>query len=112
MAVRMEAATAQMAFCGPRRLRLSSDRQLNRSPPCRAASGFTSGMLLGYAAYMFVHHATHHFAIQPGDWLYKARVRHMAHHYHDNAHFGPKPCRQCFRRRSRLAQRWVPAMTV
>jgi hypothetical protein len=45
------------------------------------ASGFASGMLLGYAAYMFVHHATHHFAIQPGDWLYKARVRHMAHHY-------------------------------
>jgi sterol desaturase/sphingolipid hydroxylase (fatty acid hydroxylase superfamily) len=53
-----------------------------------AASGFTSGMLLGYAAYMFVHHATHHFAIQPGDWLYEARVRHMAHHYHDNANFG------------------------
>ena len=53
-----------------------------------AASGFTSGMLLGYAAYMFVHHATHHFAFQPGDWLYKARLRHMAHHYHDNANFG------------------------
>jgi len=53
-----------------------------------AASGFTSGMLLGYAAYMFVHHATHHFAIQPGDWLYEARVRHMAHHYHDNANSG------------------------
>jgi sterol desaturase/sphingolipid hydroxylase (fatty acid hydroxylase superfamily) len=53
-----------------------------------AASGFTSSMLLGYAAYMFVHHATHHFAIQPGDWLYQARVRHMAHHYHDNANFG------------------------
>jgi sterol desaturase/sphingolipid hydroxylase (fatty acid hydroxylase superfamily) len=53
-----------------------------------AASGFTSGMLLGYAAYMFVHHATHHFAIRPGDCLYKARVRHMAHHYHDSANFG------------------------
>lgn len=52
------------------------------------ASGFTSGMLLGYAAYMFVHHATHHFDIQPGDWLYEARVRHMAHHYHDDANFG------------------------
>ena len=37
-----------------------------------AASGFTSGMLLGYAAYMFVHHGTHHFAIHPGDWLYNA----------------------------------------
>jgi sterol desaturase/sphingolipid hydroxylase (fatty acid hydroxylase superfamily) len=53
-----------------------------------AAGGFTSGMLLGYAAYMFVHHATHHFSIRPGDWLYAARVRHMAHHYHDHANFG------------------------
>lgn len=52
------------------------------------ASGFTCGMLLGYAAYMFVHHATHHFKIEPGDWLYEARVRHMAHHYHDEANFG------------------------
>jgi sterol desaturase/sphingolipid hydroxylase (fatty acid hydroxylase superfamily) len=52
------------------------------------ASGFTSGMLIGYAGYMFVHHATHHFPIQPGDWLYEARVRHMAHHYHDHANFG------------------------
>ncbi len=53
-----------------------------------AASGFTSGMLLGYAAYMFVHHAAHHFSVQPGDWLYASRVRHMAHHYHDTAYFG------------------------
>jgi sterol desaturase/sphingolipid hydroxylase (fatty acid hydroxylase superfamily) len=52
------------------------------------ASGFTSGMLIGYAGYMFVHHATHHFAIEPGDWLYEARVRHMAHHYHDSGNFG------------------------
>ena len=50
------------------------------------AMGF--GVLLGYAGYMFVHHATHHFAIGPGDWLYEARVRHMAHHYHDDANFG------------------------
>jgi sterol desaturase/sphingolipid hydroxylase (fatty acid hydroxylase superfamily) len=52
------------------------------------ADGFTSGVLIGYAGYMFVHHAAHHFAIQPGDWLYEARVRHMAHHYHDDANFG------------------------
>ena len=37
---------------------------------------------------MFVHHATHHFAIQPGDVLYRARVRHMAHHYRDGSNFG------------------------
>ena len=52
------------------------------------AGGFASGMLVGYGGYMFVHHATHHFAIEPGDWLYEARVRHMAHHYHDDANFG------------------------
>jgi len=59
-----------------------------RSFEAVAASGFTSGMLLGYVAYMFVHHATHHLKIEPGDWLYGARVRHLAHHYHDNANFG------------------------
>ena len=37
---------------------------------------------------MFVHHATLHFAIQPGDVLYRARVRHMAHHYRDGCNFG------------------------
>ena len=52
------------------------------------AGGFTSGMLIGYAAYMFVHHATHHWKIQPGDWLYRARVRHMGHHSRDDINFG------------------------
>jgi sterol desaturase/sphingolipid hydroxylase (fatty acid hydroxylase superfamily) len=52
------------------------------------AGGFASGALLGYAAYMFVHHATHHWSIAPGDWLYQARVRHLAHHYHDDVNFG------------------------
>ncbi len=47
-----------------------------------AASGVTSGMLLGYAHYMFVDHATHHFAIRPGDVLYRPWVRHMAHRRH------------------------------
>jgi sterol desaturase/sphingolipid hydroxylase (fatty acid hydroxylase superfamily) len=52
------------------------------------AAGFTSGMMLGYAAYMFVHHATHHFNIQPGDWLYEARLRHMTHHYREGVNYG------------------------
>jgi len=52
------------------------------------AAGFVSGMLIGYAAYMFVHHATHHWRIEPGHWLYPLRVRHMAHHYRDTANFG------------------------
>jgi len=52
------------------------------------ADGFASGALLGYAAYMVVHHAAHHWNIEPGDWLYAARVRHMAHHYHGESNFG------------------------
>jgi sterol desaturase/sphingolipid hydroxylase (fatty acid hydroxylase superfamily) len=46
------------------------------------ASGFASGALLGYAAYMAVHHAVHHMQPKPGGMLYRARLRHMAHHYH------------------------------
>jgi sterol desaturase/sphingolipid hydroxylase (fatty acid hydroxylase superfamily) len=52
------------------------------------ANGFVSGVLVGYAAYMAVHHATHHWPLKPGDWLYSARVRHLGHHYHDDIHFG------------------------
>ncbi len=52
------------------------------------AGGYTSGLLLGYATYMTIHHAVHHWDIQPGDWLYEARVRHMAHHYREGIFFG------------------------
>jgi len=52
------------------------------------AGGFAGGMMLGYAAYMFVHHATHHFTIEPGDWLYEARLRHMTHHYREGVNYG------------------------
>ena len=52
------------------------------------ADGFASGALIGYAAYMVVHHATHHWRLTPGDWLYTAKVRHMAHHYHEESNFG------------------------
>jgi sterol desaturase/sphingolipid hydroxylase (fatty acid hydroxylase superfamily) len=47
------------------------------------AGGFASGALLGYAGYMLVHHASHHWDLKPGDLLYRARVMHMAHHYHE-----------------------------
>ncbi|HEY4923914.1 MAG TPA: sterol desaturase family protein [Roseiarcus sp.] len=47
------------------------------------AGGFTSGSLLGYAGYMLVHHASHHWTLKPGGMLYRARVQHMAHHYHN-----------------------------
>ena len=46
------------------------------------ASGFASGALTGYAGYMAVHHAVHHMQPRPGSLLYRARLRHMAHHYH------------------------------
>jgi sterol desaturase/sphingolipid hydroxylase (fatty acid hydroxylase superfamily) len=46
------------------------------------ASGFGSGILLGYLLYMLVHHASHHVSPKPGSLLYTARIRHMAHHYH------------------------------
>ncbi len=52
------------------------------------ADGFASGALIGYAAYMIVHHATHHWPIGPGDWLYEARLRHLSHHYHNDVNFG------------------------
>jgi sterol desaturase/sphingolipid hydroxylase (fatty acid hydroxylase superfamily) len=47
-----------------------------------AASGFASGVLLGYTGYMLVHHLSHHLEPRPGSPLYEARLRHMAHHYH------------------------------
>jgi sterol desaturase/sphingolipid hydroxylase (fatty acid hydroxylase superfamily) len=47
------------------------------------AGGFTSGSLLGYAGYMLVHHASHHWTLKPGGMLNRARVQHMAHHYHN-----------------------------
>ena len=53
-----------------------------------AACGFTSGVLMGYAAYMYIHHATHHMQIGPDHWLYQARLRHMAHHYADQYNVG------------------------
>lgn len=45
------------------------------------AGGFASGVILGYLGYMIVHHATHHWQVEHGTWLYRARVHHMAHHY-------------------------------
>ncbi len=49
------------------------------------AGGFASGALIGYAGYMLVHHASHHWELKPGDMLYRARIMHMAHHYHETS---------------------------
>jgi len=45
------------------------------------AAAMTSGLMTGYLAYVFVHYATHHFEAQPDSYLYRARLRHAAHHY-------------------------------
>lgn len=53
------------------------------------AAALTSGLMTGYLAYVFVHYATHHFEVQPDSYLYRARLRHAAHHYRGGeANFG------------------------
>jgi sterol desaturase/sphingolipid hydroxylase (fatty acid hydroxylase superfamily) len=48
------------------------------------ASGLTSGILVGYFAYMLVHHAVHHWSVSRGTYLYRMRLRHSAHHFSSN----------------------------
>ena len=45
-------------------------------------------MLVGYLVYVFVHHASHHLRIAPGHILYRARMRHLAHHHRDDSNYG------------------------
>jgi sterol desaturase/sphingolipid hydroxylase (fatty acid hydroxylase superfamily) len=53
------------------------------------ASALSAGMLAGYACYMMVHHACHHWMPVPGSFLYRARLRHVAHHYRrEDGNFG------------------------
>lgn len=52
------------------------------------SGGFVSGVLLGYVAYIAVHHATHHVAAKPGTFFYGLWLRHMAHHYREEGNFG------------------------
>jgi sterol desaturase/sphingolipid hydroxylase (fatty acid hydroxylase superfamily) len=54
-----------------------------------AASGLTTGMLVGYMGYQLVHHTTHFWQPPRGTYLYRARLRHSGHHYHrDLGNFG------------------------
>ena len=50
-----------------------------------AASGLTAGVLMGYLAYMILHHAAHYWTLPPGSWLYQARRHHALHHYSSQA---------------------------
>ena len=54
-----------------------------------AASGLTTGVLVGYVGYMLVHHAAHYWTVNPGSWLHQARRHHALHHYHsETCNFG------------------------
>lgn len=44
------------------------------------AGGLTTGLMLGYLAYAWVHHSVHHRRARPGSWLYHAKLRHARHH--------------------------------
>jgi sterol desaturase/sphingolipid hydroxylase (fatty acid hydroxylase superfamily) len=45
-------------------------------------SCLTIGMLVGYMAYMLLHHAAHHWKLPENSWLDSARRHHALHHYH------------------------------
>ncbi len=54
-----------------------------------AASGLTAGILIGYMAYMLMHHAAHAWTPPPGTWLYEARRHHALHHFRsEECNFG------------------------
>ncbi len=47
------------------------------------AAGFTAGLMLGYTAYMIVHHGVHHWPIEPGTFADRLKRRHQLHHRFD-----------------------------
>jgi sterol desaturase/sphingolipid hydroxylase (fatty acid hydroxylase superfamily) len=53
------------------------------------AYGGTTGVLIGYCAYMLLHHAAHYWSPAQGSWLYRAKHHHAQHHYlSDHVNFG------------------------
>jgi sterol desaturase/sphingolipid hydroxylase (fatty acid hydroxylase superfamily) len=51
-------------------------------------SAIFAGLLLGYLAFIVVHYAVHRWPIEPGSWLYPAKLRHLTHHCLENCNFG------------------------
>jgi sterol desaturase/sphingolipid hydroxylase (fatty acid hydroxylase superfamily) len=51
-------------------------------------SAIFAGFLLGYLAFIVVHHAVHRRSIGPNSWLYSAKERHLTHHHFDNCNYG------------------------
>jgi sterol desaturase/sphingolipid hydroxylase (fatty acid hydroxylase superfamily) len=51
-------------------------------------SAIFAGLLLGYLAFIAVHYAVHRWPIEPGSWLYPAKLRHLTHHCLEDSNFG------------------------
>lgn len=47
-----------------------------------------TGVLIGYFAFIVVHHAVHRWPLEPDSWLYPAKMRHVAHHHFNDCNFG------------------------
>jgi sterol desaturase/sphingolipid hydroxylase (fatty acid hydroxylase superfamily) len=45
------------------------------------ADALMTGILIGYLAYISVHHITHHWRLRPGGYLYELKHRHNRHHF-------------------------------
>ncbi len=45
------------------------------------AGGLTTGLMLGYLWYVTTHYAIHHWQASPESYLYRAKRRHLVHHY-------------------------------
>ncbi len=51
-------------------------------------SALFAGLLIGYLVFIALHYAVHRRPIGPGDWLYPAKLRHLAHHRFENCNYG------------------------
>ena len=51
-------------------------------------SALFAGLLLGYLAFIAIHHAVHRWPIEPGSLLYSAKMRHLVHHRVETCNFG------------------------
>jgi len=43
--------------------------------------GLTGGLIVGYLWFATVHHGVHHWQPAPESYLYRAKRRHLIHHY-------------------------------
>jgi sterol desaturase/sphingolipid hydroxylase (fatty acid hydroxylase superfamily) len=52
-------------------------------------TAFTAGIFTGYLWYAFVHYAIHHWRPRRDSYFYRARLRHLRHHYRSkDSNFG------------------------